>query len=78
MRSARSQERELIDGLAKMTKAIERLVQISSRLEKRVALLERVVEALSASSDIVKFGLPNDRKSKHVSKRTVGRRFERD
>jgi hypothetical protein len=70
LRSHRSQERKLIDGLAKTTKAVQRLTRISSKLEKRVALLERVVEALSASSDIMKFNLPNDRKSKHMNKRT--------
>jgi len=69
LRSDPSQQRGLTDGLAKMTKAVERLVQICSKLEKRVALLERVVEGLSASSDIVKFSLPNVRKSKRMSKR---------
>jgi hypothetical protein len=75
LRFHRGRERELIDGLAKMTKAVQRLTGISAKLEKRVGLLERVVEALSASSDIVKFDLPNDRKSKHTNKQAQGRRY---
>jgi hypothetical protein len=70
LRSRRSQERELTDGLAKMRKAIDRLTKISSNHEKRVILLERVVDALSASSDILTFNLPSDRKPKHMNKRT--------